>query len=174
MTRKKTGPKLRNGQRELLLTWIAAEYDTGLILHWAREKADNPFNPWPVINNKLVQYYRTSRRWTGEIERLRRERRESAINSGLALKEERIARLCRHADELEAIKWVPDERGRMWHEKAWRETLADIAAEMGHRKQTIDVNLVLSEARRIAAELGLDPAAVVAEAERIVGVGTSS
>lgn len=51
------------------------------------------------------------------------------------MKEERIARLAEHADALEAIKWGPDDKGRMWNEKAWRETLEAIAAEMGHRKQ---------------------------------------
>lgn len=163
MSKRKSGPKLMNGQRAQLLTWLAADYDTRLILRWAGNQEG-----WPLVDKNLIYYYRHSKKWGPEIERLRRERRESALNTGLALKEERIARLAKHADELEAIKWVPDKNGRLWNEKAWRETLADIAAEMGHRKTTIDIRFVMDEAKRIAEKLGLDPAAVIAEAERIV------
>lgn len=123
-------PKLLNGHREALLTWLAADYDWALIRKWFADQK------WPEISKQDVWYYR--RHYEIDIERLRKERRESAINSGLALKEERIARLAVHADELEAIKWQPDDKGRLWNEKSWRETLADIAAEMGHRKQTVE------------------------------------
>ena len=145
------------------MEWLAADYDTRLIVRWTTDRQD-----WPRVDKRLIHYYRRSSKWGPEIERLRKERRESAINTGLALKEERIARLCKHADELEAIKWMADERGRLWNEKAWRETLDDIAKEMGHRSTKVDVRFVLEEARRIADRLGLDPDAVVAEAERIV------
>lgn len=80
----------------------------------------------------MFSYYR--KQYGLEIERLRTERRRSALNSGLALKEERVARLAAHADELEALKWVPDDNGRLWNEKAWRETLDDIAREVGDRR----------------------------------------
>lgn len=123
--------KLTNVQRETLLTWLAADYDSGLIMFWAKEQK------WPELSRHALTYYR--KHYAIDIETLRKARRESAINTGLALKEERIARLARHADALEAIKWEPDEKGRLWNEKAWRETLADIAAETGGRKQTVDV-----------------------------------
>jgi len=125
-------PKLTEEQREALLTWLAAEYDTRLIRKWfaARE--------WPELSRAAFTYYR--KRHGVDIEALRVERRNYALNSGVALLAERVARLAAHADELEAIKWIPDEHGRLWNEKAWRETLDDIAKEMGHRRQGLDVN----------------------------------
>lgn len=123
-------PKLTEEQREALLTWLAAEYDTRLIRKWFAA------NEWPELDRSMFTYYR--KKHGHDIDALRVERRSRALNSGLALKEERIARLAAHADELDAIKWVPDENGRLWNEKAWRETLDDVAKEMGHRKQTIE------------------------------------
>lgn len=119
-------PKLTEEQRDALLMWLAAEYSEGLILKWFIDRQ------WPAISSAAFAYYR--RKWAEEIAAARAERRSAATNQGLALKEERVRRLAEHADELEAIKWVPDEKGRMWNEKAWRETLEDIAREMGHRK----------------------------------------
>jgi hypothetical protein len=114
------------------LTWLAADYDGGLIAKWFSE------NEWPAIGRATLTYYRN--KYGILIDEIRKARRKSAINSGLALKEERLARLSKHADALEAIKWVPDEKtGRLWNEKAWRETLADIAAETGGRKQNVDL-----------------------------------
>lgn len=73
------------------------------------------------------------------ISKLRTERRETAAATGLALKEERIARLKEHADKLEAIKWQANRKtGRLHNEKAWRETLDEIAREMGDRKTGIE------------------------------------
>lgn len=125
-------PKLTTEQRDALRTWLAAEYSGPLINKWFKERE------WPEIDDSAFTYYRN--KWAGEIEEARKERRGTAITTGLALKEERIRRLAEHADELEAIKWVPDEKtGRLWNEKAWRETLDDIAKEMGHRRQGIDI-----------------------------------
>lgn len=135
---EKRGPKLNNEQREALRGWLAAEYSGPLIRKWFEERV------WPDITDQALTYYRNQ--WAVEIEAARSERRASAINSGLALKEERIKRLAEHADELEAIKWLADEKtGRLWNEKAWRETLDDIAKEMGHRRTGIDLDLVEKE-----------------------------
>lgn len=125
-------PKLTDEQKEALLMWLAADYDTRLIRKWfaARE--------WPELDRSMFTYYR--KRYGVDIETLRAERRNLALNSGVALQAERVARLAAHADELEAIKWVPDEHGRLWNEKAWRETLDDIAKEMGHRRQGVEIN----------------------------------
>ena len=87
---------------------------------------------FPVIGDSALSYYR--KKFRDEIDALRKSRREDALNSGLALKSERVARLCQHADELELIKWEAGESGKLWNEKAWRETLSDIAEEMGDRK----------------------------------------
>jgi hypothetical protein len=123
-------PKLTDEQKEALLMWLAADYDTRLIRRWFAAKE------WPELDRAMFTYYR--KRYQDQIASVRAERRSHALNSGLALKEERVARLAAHADELEAIKWVPDEHGRLWNEKAWRETLDDVAKEMGHRKQQVE------------------------------------
>jgi hypothetical protein len=124
-------PKLNDEQREALLTWLAAEYDTRLIRSWFTA------NGWPELARSAFAYYRKT--YGKAIADLRVERRLRALDSGLALREERVARLVRHADELDQIKWVPDDKGRLWNEKAWRETLDDIAKEMGHRKQGVEL-----------------------------------
>jgi len=133
MSDRKPGPKLTPEQRNALLGWLAAEYAGPLIRKWFVERA------WPDLSDAAFTYYRD--RHADEIAAARQERRASAINTGLALKEERVRRLAEHADELEAIKWVADEKtGRLWNEKAWRETLDDIAKEMGHRKQSVELS----------------------------------
>jgi hypothetical protein len=131
--------KLSSRQRLEVLKLIAADFSNAVIfdrlskLNTDCEKylgeIDHPF---PRIGDSALSYYR--KKFCAEIEELRRSRREDALNSGLALKAERIARLCAHADELELIKWEAGESGKLWNEKAWRETLSDIAEEMGDRK----------------------------------------
>lgn len=111
--------------------WLAAEYSAPLIRHWFKERE------WPELVDSSISYYRS--KWADEIAAAREARRSAATTTGLALKDERVRRLTDHADELEAIKWLPDDKGRMWNEKAWRETLDDIAREMGHRRQGVDV-----------------------------------
>ena len=131
--------KLSHEQQAALLEWLAADYDWRLIRAWFKE------NKWPEISRATATYYRKT--YAIDIDRLRSERLDSALTKGLALKEERIARLAAHADELEKIKWVPDKNGRLWNEAAWRETLGEIAAEMGHRKQAVELSWQ-EEARR--------------------------
>ena len=145
--------KLSHEQQAALLEWLAADYDWRLIRDWFAEKK------WPTITRATASYYRTT--YAIDIERLRAERLDSALNRGLALKEERIARLAAHADELEKIKWVPDKNGRLWNEAAWRETLGEIAAEMGHRKQAVELSWQ-EEARRD----GYDPDEIKAKLRR--------
>jgi hypothetical protein len=125
-------PKLTTEQRTALLEWLAAEYTAPLIRKWFKERE------WPELSDPAFSYYRE--RWASEIDAARSARRSAALTTGLALKEERVKRLAEHADELEAIKWEPDEKtGRLWNEKAWRETLDDIAKEMGHRRTGVDI-----------------------------------
>ena len=123
--------RLQKQQRETLLTWLAADYD------WRRFSAWCDTAGIPQPSRAGASYYRTKYRL--RIDELHKARRDGAINSGLALKEERVKRLSEHADALEKIKWVSDDKGRLWNEAAWRETLADIAAEMGQRTKSVDV-----------------------------------
>jgi len=124
-------PKLNEEQRKALLIWLSAEYSESLIRKWFEK------NAWEPVDPSALTYYR--KKWAPEIEAARSERRASAINSGLALKEERVKRLADHADELEVIKWLPDDKGYLRNEKSWRETLDDIAKEMGHRRTGVDI-----------------------------------
>lgn len=126
-------PKLTREQRDALLNWIAADYGTTLIRKWFEE------NGWPQIADAAFSYYRQN--CAVDIERIRQERRDKALSEGLAVKAERIRRLCEHADELEAIKWMPDEKGRLWNEKAWRELVQQIADEMEPKKVQISGTL---------------------------------
>jgi hypothetical protein len=126
-------PKLTNEQKETLLTWLAADYDSRLIMLWFKERE------WCELTRDNLSYYRKV--YGIDIEKLRAERRTSALNTGLAIKEERVKRLSDHADALEAIKWIPDiKTGKLHNEKAWRETIDDIAKEVGGRKQNIDLS----------------------------------
>lgn len=119
--------KLTNTQRLQLLEWLAADYGGSLIAQWFQERG------WPEISPPALTYYR--KRYAPKLEQLREERYAAALTTGLAVKAERVQRLKEHADALEAIKWEEAENGRLWNEKAWRETLDDIAKELGHRRQ---------------------------------------
>ncbi len=141
--------KLTSEQRATLLEWLAADYDTALIMQWAHDL------DWPELTRQAISYYRISR-YDG-IKRIQEDRYSKALDSGLAQKAERVARLKRHADSLEAIKWLPDKNGRLWNEKAWRETLRDIAEEMGERKPDVNIQInMVSELKRRADESGID------------------
>lgn len=128
-----SAPKLTTDQRAQLLTWIAADYSGPLIMQWFTERE------WPELTPAALTYYR--KRYAPRLAALRQERHAQALDTGLALKAERVQRLKEHADALDAIKWEADENGRLWNEKAWRETLDDIAKEMGHRRQGVDLTL---------------------------------
>lgn len=173
-------PKLTNEQREQLLEWLAADYSTELILRWIAKgrrrpstgpeesKADEQLDTvdWSGVTRQTISYYR--QQYEPEITAAREQRRTAAIDRGLALKAERVQRLVEHADELEAIKWLPDNKGRLWNEKAWRETLDDIAKEMGHRRQGVDLAMqqeiegILSDLReRLSPEEYAKVAAII-------------
>jgi hypothetical protein len=121
---------LTEEQRTTLLEWLAADHPASLIRQWLRERG------WPTQSDRMLSYYR--QQCAADIHALRQARRESALTTGLAVKEERVAQLQAHAETLAAMKWVPDKRGRLWNEKAWRETLDDIAKEVGGRVQRLE------------------------------------
>jgi hypothetical protein len=126
-------PKLNADQRIQVIEWLAAGYAGDLIRHWSKERG------WPEISDQALNYYR--KRLSKPIEAARKARFAAALNTGLALRAERVARLAAHADRLEIIKWEADENGRLWNEKAWRETLDDIARETGGRRAGVSVSL---------------------------------
>ena len=138
-------PKLTEEQQLKLIQWLAADYSEKLIRVWMER------DKWPKITHQAISYYRQMLK--ADIDTLRSERRSRALTTGLALKEERVERLKVHADDLEEIKWVPDEKGKLHNEKAWRETLDDIAKEMGHRRSGVDLNGNLNVGSLSDAEL---------------------
>lgn len=137
-------PKLKSNQRLLLLKLIAADYSNELIFHKLSKlnsdceprKLDEDFkpldDPFPEIGASTLSYYRD--KFKDDIERLRAERRDKALTTGLALKSERVARLQAHADHMETILYVADVNGRMWNCREWRQSIEDIALEMGERR----------------------------------------
>lgn len=123
--------KLSKDQRLILLRLIAADYSNAVIFDRLGKITD-----FPALSGSAIDYYRA--KYSDDLLLLRKERSDKAIASGLALKAERIARLCEHADVLELRKWEVSLNGRCWNEKAWRETLDDIAREMGERRPLND------------------------------------
>ncbi len=116
-------PVLDKGQREYLLELIAAQYDTPTIkYHFLRVHGI-------ALTRENIHSYR--KRHGVRISEIQSRRRDEALERGVANQAERIARLIEHADELDRIKWVPDDNGRLWNEKAWRECLQQVAKEKG-------------------------------------------
>jgi hypothetical protein len=145
---------LTEEQRQQLLTWLAADYPPFVIREWAREAGG-----WPPLSDRLLYYYRHS--CEADLLALRAARRESALNTGLAIKEERVAALVAHAEALALIKWVPDRKtGKLHNEKAWRETLDDIAQELGQRTRQVDLTSGGQPLESVKVYLGFDPEAV--------------
>lgn len=119
-------PSLTLEQRERLISMLASGEAEGAIqMFWKLA-----FNR--RIASSTIAYWRKKAKPL--IEERCKDRIDRALDSGLALKAERIAALKEHAEQLAAIKFIPSESGRLYNEKAWRETLADIAVEMGDRK----------------------------------------
>lgn len=122
----KSGPRLDDSQRAMLLALLAAG-DTG--------SAINSFFVgcgWGKLSASTLSHYR--KLWASEIESARAARVDEALTSGMALRAERVAALKLHADQLHALRWSADRNGRLWNERAWRQTLDDIAAELGERR----------------------------------------
>jgi hypothetical protein len=101
--------------------------------------------------SSTIAYYRE--KYREEIREAQARRIEKATTEGLALRAERIARLKEHADLLEAMRFTADKNGRLWNERAWRQTLADIAEEMGERRPREEE----SGGETIKIIIGIDP-----------------
>ena len=158
-------PKLTNDQRDQVLAWLAADYSGDLILRLIRQKREatvitkgepdsvvtNP-DGWPEITKQDISYYR--KKYGTAIADLQAARRTAAMTTGLALKEERIARLTELYEGVLPIAWVPDlKSGRLWNITVLREILDDIAKEVGHRRQYsggLNVNLTPEEIAKLS------------------------
>jgi hypothetical protein len=128
---RRPGPKLTPAQRTQLLTWLAAGYSGPIIAAFFAERT------WPAITDAALTYYRN--KYRPQIQALAAARHSAALNTGLALKEERIARLKEDAEWLESIKTEPGKSGKLYNEAAWRETLVQIAEELGQHVTKQDI-----------------------------------
>jgi hypothetical protein len=122
----KPGPRMPPDERDLLLKLLVAGFREGAINSVFRSLGYAP----PA--SSALAYYRE--RWRDLIDEARARRTETALTEGLALRAERVAKLKEHAAILEEMRFTPDKNGRLWNERAWRQTLDDIAAKMGERR----------------------------------------
>lgn len=127
----KPGPRLTEEQRLQVKEWIAAGYTDGMIQSRLKKRR------WPVIALQSINEHRAEFR--EELAALKAARLAGALNTGLARWQERVVRLCEHADELDELMWVAGDNGKLYNEKAWRETLDDIAKETGGRRTGVDM-----------------------------------
>jgi hypothetical protein len=122
----KPGPRMSPAERDLLLKLLVAGEREGAINAVFRSLGYVP----PA--SSALAYYRE--RWRDLIDEARASRTERALTEGLALRAERVAKLKEHAEVLDVLRFVPDKNGRLWNERAYRQTLADISEEMGERR----------------------------------------
>jgi len=137
--------RLNKNQKELLLEWIAAGLKPAEINERAA-KCGEPFK----VRRQQVDYYR--KQCDVDIKALQAQAQFQALNTGLALKEERVQVLRDLAEKL--IKdlnkanhknlWVPGRYGNQFNKPeidAIRGLLDDIAKELGHRSIKTDVSV---------------------------------
>jgi hypothetical protein len=130
-------PKLCEEQRIHLLEWLAAGNPYVLIVQKFLARG------WEPISIDGIKYHH--QRHKEAIDRRRQEREEAAFDRGYAQWQTRVKALVYHAENLDDVKWLPDEKGKLHNEKAWRETLDDIAKEMGHRKGLPDAGTMTAQ-----------------------------
>src|SRR5437868_2527167 len=95
-----TTEKLTKRAQELLIGWFAAGYSEEEI---SRRAAQHGL---ANLDGEALSGYR--QQLTPEIEAAERERRDRTMNTGLVRREERLARLIRHAEEMEARRLGED------------------------------------------------------------------
>jgi len=138
--------RLKKGQKEAVLKWIAAGLESDEINERAAEFT-SPFN----VSRGQVQFYRRTRQI--DIEAIKKGDEYKALNEGLALKTERIKKLKQLATLMESdlfggLLWTEDVKGvgsgdlaqiiefeefNKPEVDAYRGVLDDIAKELGER-----------------------------------------
>lgn len=124
--KSKHAQKLNDEQKEQLLEWLTEGY-SGKALNKLMQAAGIP-----VLARSTISEYRT--RHGTRIDELRKLRYSNALEEGLAKREERVARLKLHADDLEVMMNAMEGfKGWEHVERAWRATLDQIAEEVGDK-----------------------------------------
>jgi len=138
--------RLLQSQKELLIQWIAE----GLLTDEINKRAAKCAEPFHV-SRQQVDYYR--KRCDADIKELQAQARFQALNTGLALKEERVQVLRDLSEKLmedlnlankQNKLWVPGRYGEQFNRAevdALRGLLDDIAKELGHRSIKTDVSV---------------------------------
>lgn len=148
--------RLRKSQKEALLTWVAE----GLLTDEINKRAAQ-FKPRFKVSNRVVTYYRKSRGVA--LEEIKENSEASALKTGFAIKEARVAALQKLADKM-LDELTRDEGNRLWTEQvkgvgsqdnferyeyeefnkaevdALRGVLDDIASELGERQPGTQIN----------------------------------
>ena len=140
----KSGPRLDIWQRDHLVMLLASGQRERLINDYFRLMG------WGELASSTLSYYRQE--YHELIEEATAARIDGALTAGLALKSERIAALKDHAEMLGGIRFAPGKTGRLFNEKAWRETLEDIAIEMGDRRRKDE-----PQEQTVKVYVGIDP-----------------
>jgi hypothetical protein len=145
--------RLKKAQKEVLLTWIAEGLKTDEINTRAAK-----FKPRFRVSTRIVAYYRKRR--GVKLDEIQEAGETSSLKTGLAIRENRVAKLQLLADTMLADLldnsrlWLPQVKGIGSHDNyerveyeefnkaevdAVRGVLDDIAAEVGERVRKADV-----------------------------------
>lgn len=159
--------RLKKKQKEALLAWISEGLETDELN--VRAAAFDP--PFQVTRQNVDQYRKRVRI---DIEEVRRAGELDALTQGLALKEQRVARLQALAGLMErdlfgGFLWIENvkalgsgefmqvvdfEEFNAAEVKEYRGVLDDIAKEMGHRKQEVkhSGSISMEQAQKMTVE----------------------
>jgi hypothetical protein len=149
--------RLKKAQKEALLAWIAEGLESDEI-----NKLASKFRPRFKVSRRVVTHYRKTR--DVKLDEIKEADETSALTTGLALKENRVAKLQLLADRLLKDLLSEDgEENRIWLDQvkgigsqdnyerieyiefnkaeieALRGILDDIASEVGHRIKKTDL-----------------------------------
>lgn len=138
-------PVLDDEQKAKVVEWLVAGFPEPLIRQLFQARG------WEPIEGSALTYYRKLHR--DEIQARLEERMAAAYDAGLAQREARVKALTTHADKLAEVMWLPDDKGKLHNEKAWRECLDDIAKEMGHRVVNANLTGSLEIVKRVGNDL---------------------
>ena len=152
--------RLKKAQKEALLTWIAEGLKTDEINRRAAK-----FKPRFKVSNRVVTHYRKTRNF--QLEEIKQADEISALTTGLALKENRVAKLQLLANRLlkdllgeegsDELLWLDQVKGIGSHDNyerveyvefnkaeidALRGLFDDIAIEVGDRKKNSELPTV--------------------------------
>ena len=156
--------------------WIISELALGwpskrIAAHLAdlrEEQQNDGVQPWPVLNHRDIDAYRSD--WREEWLPVRARLSQQIENVGVLAKNNRLMTLARVADELEDMMWTErnTKSGQLYLIPEFRQTLRQIAeekGELGEDGRVVDNTLfLLAEALSNAMKVqgsGVQPGAMI-------------